>query len=239
MAEPAWWPPRLTAWVDRVDARWQACGVDQQTRTRLRRDLVTDLGQGLLGGASADETVGIHAEHFADDVLLAEGIERASVPRATRPPVAHAHLWLVVVAFTVTFFGGLVFLLNVVPASAQFAERSGLGYTPMGRVMLFAYGVAGLIAAACGGLAARWLIRGHPRPWLLATVLSFALALSGFVAALLIAFIVLAAGASGQLGVVFTAVVLVGLIFAAAVAVVSWLLPAGPGLSVRTDSDAR
>ena len=68
---------------------------------------------------------------------------------------------------------------------------------------------------------------------------SFALALSGFVAALLIAFIVVAAGASGQLGVVFTAVVLVGLIFAAAVAVVSWLLPAGPGLSVRTDSDAR
>ena len=59
MSEPPFWHPLLTVWVDRVDAEWRRSRVGDAQREAMRRDLVADLAQARLAGASLGALTGV------------------------------------------------------------------------------------------------------------------------------------------------------------------------------------
>lgn len=209
MPEPRWWSPRLTVWVDLVETQWEALGIDEPERRRLRQELVADLGRALLSGAAADDLIAADAGRFAEDVAMAEGIE----PSQARPTPRHAgpvdRFHLVVVALAGAVAGGLLSLITVYPIGIRFIEASSGDPDVEGALALCLHVLASLLAAACGGAAVRWHFRHLQGAKRLGFVAAAGLLASGAVAAYITVAFARTTDYSNRTPVVFTELVLV------------------------------
>lgn len=163
------WHPRLTAWVDRVDTRWQQLGLSPEQRRELRLDLVTDLSQAWLDGAELEDLVGVDPDRFAADVAIAQGLQEpdagvvdppaapsspAPEPRAQRTGTPGLPIGRVVGAgFFGSVIGGAAGLVVLVPVIGWVFHHVRSSYAAQGATILVFYVTGALVAALCGGLA--------------------------------------------------------------------------------------
>ena len=160
--------PKLTAWLDRVDAHWHQMGLTQAQRRDLRRDLVMDLSQARLSGAPLDELLAVDPARFAADVAMAEGFDLTkageddaaapvrSAPEPSISNVAEAGVPVLRVACAGLFgsiVGGVGGLALLLPAIGWVNHHSQIIYAAQGGGILATYAIAALVAALCGGLA--------------------------------------------------------------------------------------
>jgi hypothetical protein len=176
----------LTVWVDRVDERWQALGISAEARIRLRHDLVADLAQARLGGASVDELISPDPQRFAEDVATAETL----IPATIEPGFG---LWaglrqdaqgFVVLALGGALAGALLSLATVYPLRFGLFDLSGLTYHQQGIVTLVAHLVAVAIAVLGGAAAVRWHFRTFTAPGRIGIAAGLGLIASGALAVL-------------------------------------------------------
>jgi len=163
------WHPKLTTWVDRVDARWHQLGLDATQRRQLRLELVADLSQARLDGAPLDELLAVDPDRFAADVAVGVGFDPppdgsgdvAAPQRAAREPAA----WRLVIADGASVarvagaglfgsvVGGVCGLALLLPAIGWVQNDRRMSYHTQGAVMLVIYATAALLAALGGALA--------------------------------------------------------------------------------------
>jgi hypothetical protein len=186
VGESASWDPRLTIWVDRVDEHWQALGISDALRARLRRELVTDLGQARLGGASVSDLTSPDPCRFAEDVATAETLvpETAATSSSPRRGLRQDAQAFVVLALAGAVAGGLLSLVTVYPIRFELFDFNGLTYRQQGIVTLLAHAIAAAIAVLAGAAAVRWHFRTSRSPGRLAAAAGLGLVISGALATL-------------------------------------------------------
>jgi len=224
VAEPLWWPVQLTAWVDRVDAQWCALGMTRDQRARLRQELVRDLGQAVLGGAAPAELMRADPDHFARDVLDAEGIDLTATSTIGAEPRWVGRARLVVTALTGAAAAGMLALVTVYPIGSALMDNTRFNFT-QGLIALATHVVAATMAAAGGALAVGWSFGSYRHPRRLALASGVGLVVSGGVAALLAVGYAGLTHYSTQASVELTEVMIVTLVCALGVIATSSLVP--------------
>jgi len=156
MSEPPFWHPLLTVWVDRVDAEWRRSRVGDAQREAMRRDLVEDLAQARLAGASLGALTGVDPAQFARDVADAYSVDRARAsiprrwPRATA--LGAARFRMVVAALSGAVAGGALALVTVYPFGLAIADGFVGSGTGEWLSVLLVHVAAACLAALCGSL---------------------------------------------------------------------------------------
>jgi len=194
------WHPRLTTWVDVVEARWQRLGLSAIRRGELRADLVTDLAQALVAGAPLEELLAVDPERFAVDVAVAHGwvpndvtgeamdkpassISPRALPRSVRGE-ASISVRVVVAGLLGTTVGGVVGLVALLPFVGWVLRHTPYDYALQALGMLAIYATAALLAAVSGGLAVASACADRPDRRQLGLRVTAALILSGVTATL-------------------------------------------------------
>ena len=194
------WHPRLTTWVDLVDARWQRLGLSAVRRYELRLDLVTDLAQALVDGAPLAELLAVDPAQFATDVAVAHGgvpddhsaeAAKPTLSPTTRPtpgrtvPREQITVVRVVVAGLLgATVSGVISLMALLPFMGWVDRHPQLDYATQALAMLAIYAAAALVAAVMGGLAVASACADSPHRRLLRQRVTAGLLLSGVVATL-------------------------------------------------------
>lgn len=192
------WHPRLTTWVDRVDARWQQLGVSTSQRRELRIELVTDLSQARLAGAPLEDLLSIDPVRFASDVAVAHGLNTSGADAVAQPrtssldseiPAPDGLRGVTVARVAVagllgSVVGGVVSLLVALPFVGWVGQHAQEGGAAQIAAMLATYVVAALVAALCGGLAVSSACADSPSAKLLGHRAATGLLISGAVATL-------------------------------------------------------
>lgn len=192
------WHPHLTAWVDRVDARWQQLGLSPEQRRELRLALVTDLAQACLDGAALEDLLRVDPDRFATDVAIAQGLEvldvdvveppasplpTTSEPARRRTDATGLPIGRVVGAGLFgSVIGGVVGLALLFPVMGWVEHHQQFNYTAQGAWMLAIYVTAALVAAVCGGLAVASACADRPDRNMLGRRTVFGLVASGVAA---------------------------------------------------------
>lgn len=138
-------PPDLLTWLEQVDARWRACGLDMVRRSVLGADLAADLREALAGGAHSSDLVGEPAEVFADRLALAAGAALAVPPS---PPEATPQA-VVLTGMAGAGVAGLLVWLFLLPGLAELVYSEAHETVSLVTVYLVCglMGVAGCLSA--------------------------------------------------------------------------------------------
>lgn len=188
---PQWWHPRLTSWVDRVDARWRALGIPLDPRAEWRRELVVDVAQARLAGAELDELTDIDPIRFAEDVAVAQALTVAAEPGSTPEDSSGANrpvptrCGFVVLSLAGAALGGLLALGLLYPAGLALVDRLATSGTEEGALILALHVLAAVVSASTGGLVVAWGYRTSTRRNRLALTAAGGLLAAGPVAAAL------------------------------------------------------
>ncbi len=148
-------PPEVLEWLEQVDARWRACGLDMTTRSALGAELAEDVRAALAGGAQASDLVAERPETFADQLASAAGAHPAR-------PVASVDATMKAVVVTGMFgavIGGFLTWVFVLPGMVELAYSD----THFAASAALIYLVCGLVVvASCLG-AIGFRFRDDPR----------------------------------------------------------------------------
>ncbi len=230
MADPGWWPDRLTTWVDRVDDHWRVLGVSEERRVRLRLDLVVDLGQALRDGAAAADLDATDPRLFAWDVLLAEGIMLSPAaepaPRSSSPTLTRSRLLAVALGGVVG--GALLSLGTVYPVALHVIDSGAYSSSREGALALLSHTVAAVLATGFAALAVRLTFSDSPGVGRLALATWLTLLVSGAVAVLPAVAVARSTHFSAAAGPTFVEVLIVAACCAGGMALLARRLPDEP-----------
>ncbi|MEJ7831850.1 MAG: hypothetical protein WKF79_02970 [Nocardioides sp.] len=204
----------VSAYVDLVEAEWNAAGLNARTRRRLAVELEDSLVSALAAGASLDDLVAVEAATLATDIAVAEGVS-SQAPNSSAPTPSTLRGLLIWGVGSATAMAGFVWFFLVIPIADTFYNDSSTGALIASLVIIYGIYGALTLSAAAGGMTHYLRQRDDTRATVaLATA---AMALGGVAGVAICMAVARLTNYSSAPAVILTYVAIVGLLSSAAI----------------------